>query len=205
MKVRTGSGLLPINLLVIVLIGVITLFPSSTLQIVLGLPLVIFSPGYVLIAALFPKKDSLDGIERVGLSFVTSLAVVPLLGLLLNYTPWGIRIESVLYSVASFIFITSGSAWLRRRQLPEQEGFDIEFRVRVPGLSGRGWDRALSILLILSILGVFGTLGYIMANPKAGEKYTEFYVLGLSGEATDYPEELIVWEEGEVIVGIINH
>jgi len=38
-------------------------------------------------AALFPGKDDLDGIERIALSFGLSIAVVPLMGLALNYTP----------------------------------------------------------------------------------------------------------------------
>lgn len=199
-----GNGLLLINLLVIVLIGIINFSPSGILQIILGLPLVIFSPGYVLIAALFPKRDHLDGVERVALSFILSIVVVSLVAFILNFTPWGIRIESVLYSVTLFIFLTSTFAWLKLRRLPEPERFGIEFPGWVPHLSGRGWDRALSILLILSILGVFGTLGYTITNPKVGEKYTEFYILGLSGAATDYPDELTVWEEGEVIVVISN-
>jgi uncharacterized membrane protein len=37
-----------------------------------------------------------------------------------------------------------------------------------------------------------------------GERFTEFYILGLSGEAIDYPKEIRVGEEGKVIVGIVN-
>jgi len=69
---------------------------------------------------------------------------------------------------------------------------------------GRGsWDRVLSIILVLAILGALGSLGYTLANP-GGERFTEFYILGLTGEATDYPKELAVGKEGKVIVGIIN-
>ena len=75
-------------------------------------------------------------------------------------------------------------------------------RIRVK--SGRIWDRVLSIILGLTILGALGTLGYIIVSPKVGERFTEFYILGLSGKATDYPEELAVGAEAKVIVGIIN-
>jgi len=59
---------------------------ETPVRIILGLHLVLFLPGYALIAALFPRKGDLDGIERIALSFGLSIAVVPLLGLALNYT-----------------------------------------------------------------------------------------------------------------------
>jgi uncharacterized membrane protein len=49
--------------------------------------MVLFFPGYTLISALFPRKDSLSGVERLALSFGLSIAVVPLIGLILNYMP----------------------------------------------------------------------------------------------------------------------
>jgi uncharacterized membrane protein len=57
---------------------------------------------------------------------------------------------------------------------------------------------------VLAIGGALGTLGYVIATPRVGERFTEFYILGLEGRAEDYPRELRVGEEGRVIVGIIN-
>ena len=204
MAIRVKNELIPLNLLVIVLAVIIILFPSNILRIILGLPFLLFFPGYTLVAALFTRKEGMGSVERVALSFGLSIAVVPLIGLILNYTPWGIRTEPVLYSIVSFIFITSIIAWLRRGRLPEPERFGIEFQVRLPGWGGGGWDRTLSVLLTLTILGALGTLGYAIASPKVGERFTEFYIEGLEGKAADYPEELVMGEEGEVIVGIIN-
>ena len=62
---------------------------ESMVRNILGLPLVLFLPGYALIAALFPAKSDLDGIERTALSFGLSIAVVPLIGLGLNYYSLG--------------------------------------------------------------------------------------------------------------------
>ena len=205
MRIRITNGLLPLNLLTIILIVVIIFFPSKVLQIVLGTPFVLFFPGYVLMLALFPKREGISGIARVALSFGMSLAVVPLIGLILNATPWGIRLESILCSVASFIFITSIVAWVRLMRVPVEERFSLEFQMTMLGWGKSAWDKVLSVVLALAILGAFGTLVYIIVNPKVGEPFTEFYILGLEGKAADYPSELVVGEEGRVIVGIINN
>ena len=67
------------------------------------------------------------------------------------------------------------------------------------------WDRLLSIILIIIIMGALGSLGYVIATPGVGKGFTEFYILGLSGEVADYPEDLKVGEVGEVIAVIVNH
>lgn len=179
---------------------------------VLGLPLVLFLPGYSLIAALFPAKSDLDGIERVALSFGLSIAVVPLIGLGLNYTPWGIRIHPILISLSTFTFIMCGLAYLRRAKLPESEAFDISFRAtalslknEIIGSSESKLDKALTVFLIFSILLSVVTLAYVVLSPKEGEHFTEFYLLGPEGKADNYPTKYILGENGTVIVGVVNH
>ena len=205
LKIKIRNELIPLNLLVLVLIIAIIFFPSNVLRIILGLPFLIFLPGYTFMAALFPRRAGLDAIERIALSCVTSIAIVPLIGLIINYTPWGIRLEPVLYSVSAFIFTTSIIAFLRRSQLPEQERFGIEFQWRLPILGRSRWDRVLSITLVIAILGTVGTLGYVIAKPKLGQRFTEFYILDLSGKVVDFPRELKVGKEQKVIMGIVNH
>lgn len=204
MRIKIGNGLLPLNLLVVALIVAIIFSSSNVLRIVLGLPFVLLFPGYVLVIALFPKKEGMGGVERVVLSFGLSIAVASLIGLILNYTAWGITLESTLYSIASFIFILSTIAWFRQRRLTKEARFSIEFQLTVPGWGGGIWDKTLSVILVVSILGALGMLGYVIAKPKVGERFTEFYILGREGKAIDYPKELLVGEEGKVIVGIIN-
>jgi len=99
---------------------------ETPVRVVLGLLLVLFLPGYSLIAALFPRKDDLDGIERIALSFGLSIAVVPLLGLALNYTPYGIRMAPILIVLSVFTVLLAVVAGVRRVWMPEAERFVVE-------------------------------------------------------------------------------
>ena len=111
------------------------------MRVLLGLLLVLFLPGYSLIAALFPRKDDLDGIERIALSFGLSIAVVPLIGLALNYTPLGIRLVPVLLGLSLFTVLLAVVAGVRRVWMPEAERFVVEGWGLWLGL-GRGGDRS---------------------------------------------------------------
>jgi uncharacterized membrane protein len=50
-----------------------------------------------------------------------------------------------------------------------------------------------------------GALAYVVAVPKIGETFTEFYVLGANGTAENYPDELSPGEITWVVVGIVNY
>jgi uncharacterized membrane protein len=185
---------------------------ETMLRNVIGLPFVLFLPGYALIAALFPAKSDLDGIERTALSFGLSIAVVPLIGLGLNYTQWGIRPFPILISLSLFIFIMCGLAYLRRIKLPDAEAFNVPFRETALSLkaevldkSESKLDKVLTAFLILSILLSVATLVYVVVTPKEGEHFTEFYVLGPDGKADNYTTKYTLGQSGTVIVGVVNH
>ncbi len=172
----------------------------------------LFLPGYALIAALFPAKSDLDGIERTALSFGLSIAVVPLIGLGLNYTPWGIRLLPILISLSIFTFVTCGLAYLRRTKLPDAEAFNVPFRAAVLSLKAgilekpeSKLDKALTAFLVLSILLSVAALIFVVVSPKEGEHFTEFYILGSEGKADNYSTKYILGENGTVTMGIVNH
>ncbi|MFC1945194.1 DUF1616 domain-containing protein [Chloroflexota bacterium] len=222
MKIRLPSVILIIDILVIILILSITFVQSNIIRIILGLPFLLYFPGYLLMAVLFPRKEGIDNPERVALSLGMSIAIVPLIGLALNYTTWGIRLEPVLYSISFFILIMSFVALLRQHRLFKKVEFLAEHELRLPGWESTTTNKILSIMLALSILGTIGILGYTVANPKVGEKFTEYYILGNSGKAQDYPSKFtmesgqvtrlqygtempeIISERGMVTIGIVN-
>jgi uncharacterized membrane protein len=61
-----------------------------------------------------------------------------------------------------------------------------------------------SVLAALLILAVLGTV-LIVIFPHPGEPFTELYLLGPNGKASNYPTNLTVGQTGNVTVGVVNH
>ena len=204
MRLKVPKELLLLNAVTVLLVLAITFFPSSALRFILGVPFLLFAPGYALIAALFPRKKQIDTIERIAYSLGFSVATVALIGLVLNYTPWGVRLYPVLISIAFFVLAMSVIAWYRWYRLPETERFQVTWRVTVPWKAEKGIDRTLSITLFAVIIIALGTFLSSILAPGVGEKFTEFYILGAEGKAADYPKDLTLGKADSVTVGLIN-
>ena len=202
LKAKLRNEILVICIITIMLIPIIAFSPSNALRIIFGLPFVLLFPGYTLIAALFPRKGTTSGTERLALSIALSLAIVIIIGFVLNYI-WAISLYPVLISLALFIFIMSTIAWWRRRRLPEAERFAIAFQLSpFPWKGQDSLSKALSIALVVALLGGIGTSSH--AFIKSRQSYTEFYVLGPVGMAEGYPQQLHVGQAGNVILVIKN-
>jgi hypothetical protein len=87
---------------------------------VLGVIFVLFLPGYALIKALLPvnmpmrtSTGDLDTIERIALSLGTSIALVSIVGLLLNYSPWGIELTAIVLSLLALTVVFATAAIIR--------------------------------------------------------------------------------------------
>ena len=65
--------IITILLVLTVIFVLVPPFNATPIRTIFGIPMVLFLPGYALIAALFPGKKDLDGIERLALSFGLSI------------------------------------------------------------------------------------------------------------------------------------
>lgn len=207
-----SNDLFLITLLTVLTIIFVTVpaLNGTVVRTVLGLIFILFIPGYSLIAALFPRRHDLDGIERLALSFGLSIAITPLIGLILNYTPYGIRLDPILIALSMVTFLLIAAAYLRRRRIPEDDKFRLNLGVHFQYLKSSfnqesRLDKILSVILIISIILAISATIYIIVTPKEGEKFTEFYILGPGGKASDYPTNLTVGQPGKLIVGVVNH
>ncbi len=100
-----------------------TAYPLTYIRNILGIIFVLFLPGYAFIKMLFPAKvplptssENLDSIERIALSLGMSLALSPIVGLILNYTPWGIRLAPITLSLLALTVVFATTALIREYQ-----------------------------------------------------------------------------------------
>ena len=115
-------------------------FPLVYVRYVLGIIFILWLPGYAFIKALFPQtlpftralahslgttEKNLDTIERVALSLGMSIALVPIVGLLLNYTPWGIRLTPIVLSLTTLTLAFATTAIAREYQIRIKQDADM--------------------------------------------------------------------------------
>jgi uncharacterized membrane protein len=186
---------------------VILAFPfAEPARIVLGLPFVLILPGYALISALFPRKDDLSSAERAGLSLGLSIAVVPLIALALDYSPWGVHLHSIIASVSLFIVLAATTAAVRRRMLPIDQAFSVTVDVPLSQwYRARPADRLLALGVALSLISLAVAAFFVATSRHSSRHLTEFYVLGPDGKAEGYPDRISLHESATVIVGVVNH
>ena len=226
------DGALVLGYLIAVSAGLYFFAVDGPLRTVLGLPLVLFLPGYVVVAAAFPARPNesardtdrstvkllTDGspgwYERLALSVAISLALLPLFGLLIASTRWGFSTVTVLVSLTGFTAIGMLSAVARRARLPDNRRYQVPVR-SASGDAYRGlfdpdtrFDGALNVVLILSMVVALSAIGYALIAPQSGASTTEYQLLteNESGDlvASGYPDAIPPGESEELIVSVTN-
>jgi hypothetical protein len=106
-------------------------FPLVYVRYALGIIFILWLPGYAFIKALFPQdlpwaralthslgtsEKNLDIVERVALSLGMSIALVPIVGFILNYTSWGIRLTPIVLGLTVLTIVFASTAILREYQ-----------------------------------------------------------------------------------------
>lgn len=217
---NTHIEVVPVDLVLIGLFGLwaaaISIGPFGGFpgRMALGLVAVLFAPGYALVAALFPMKGvGTGGFERLVLSVGLSVCLVPLVGLGLNYTPWGIRPSTLTGAIGTTTMVLTLVAAIRRRRTPPSERFrprilglllDVIARIKTPA------DRStLNVLLVIGLVVATSGIGFAALDADRGEQFTEFYLLTEDPEtgetiAGEYPDEIVRGEAAPIHVGITN-
>jgi uncharacterized membrane protein len=111
---RNAFDLVICSALAVVAMTVALLAPEIGLaRAIVGVPLVLFAPGYALVAAAFPASR-LGTIERLLFSLGASLALAGLIGLLLHWTALGMRPVAWAVALGNLTLVASLIALIRR-------------------------------------------------------------------------------------------
>jgi uncharacterized membrane protein len=172
----------------------------------IGLVLVGIVPGYLATAVLLPGKREADGALRLGLTLGLSFSLVAFLGVLLNYTPWGITFATMGYSLLILCLILGTLALSRRLGVPPAERFGVTLALRLaPWKEYTQTERLLTVLLVLVFAVTIPLYGSSLLKPRASAPFTELYLLGPTGNFTGYPTHLNVSQNSTVQIVVANH
>ncbi|WP_458205209.1 DUF1616 domain-containing protein [Haladaptatus sp. NG-SE-30] len=229
---------LPVDLVGVVLTVAVVTFVlaqpvvrGTPVAVALGLPFVLFTPGYALVSLLFPgagppspsgwsspvqlRRDGITPGERAALSFGVSLALLPLLALSLAVVSVSFEPLPVLVAVFGLTFVLSVMAAIRRGRVPPNDRFSVSIRgsgSRLRALLYDGETRAdivLNVVLALSVVVALSTVGYAVVAPQNGEQFSQLSLLTRTDDGKfvteGYPESFEPGEQKPVYVSIANH
>lgn len=231
--VRQCADLVAVILVAIVICGAIVGAPfrGSLLVTAFALLLALFLPGYALIAALFPEdgkgpvldvadlpddgigfyqESGIDVIERVVFSFVVSVLVTPLLGLMLDTTPYGLQRNPVAIALTGVTVIAAIAGIIRRISTPSEKRFSVwpyisEIRRRMTTASQQ--TIVLNGIIIVCLLIAASGAIYAAHGADEGETFTELYLLSETEDGdliAEVPEEFASGETQSIYIGIGN-
>jgi uncharacterized membrane protein len=143
-------------------------WPTGVLRTLVMLPLALLAPGYVLSQALFPRRHTLDAIERVAITIGLSLVVAIAGGLLLNTTPWGLQAGTWAIWLALVTWGGSLAAIVRRQRLPIVEAPAL--RMPAPG-------PALTLGLAILVGAAALALAIAGSGEPRGEPFTQLWMV----------------------------
>lgn len=145
--------------------------------------------------------------ERLILTFGLSLAVVSLMGILLDLTPFGIALAPMVVFLLLFTLGFGYVAYERRLALPADDRFVPSLPRRAPSDDATGLDKALAVGLAASILFAAAAVVYIAVTPRPVERFTQLILLDRNGTADPnlYPSVLNASAPGTLIIKIVNN
>ncbi|APW99288.1 hypothetical protein CHINAEXTREME_16585 [Halobiforma lacisalsi AJ5] len=200
--------------------------PGTEIRLFVTFGLALFFPGYGLVSVLFPaearnareaaateaetRPRGIDVVERLGLSFALSIAVVPPIVLLLGVTEWGVTPEpaAAALGVVTVAFAQLGA--VRRLRTPEADRFTFSLASRIARVRRVGSGLQVSSVLLVIAIGVaVGALlvGFLAPAATGGFAELALYSENEDGDlvAGDLPDEVAPGESVPITVAIENH
>ncbi|WP_162991385.1 DUF1616 domain-containing protein [Halostella salina] len=204
---------------------------TSVIQLLVGVPVFLFVPGYPITLVLFPRtrpeavrtsesvadsfhQRALSPVERFALSVVTSVVVVAVVTLAVTLLPSGISELSIVSGIAAVtLLFTAAAATGHRRVPPEDRPTGLLNAIPTP-TPERTWSEQpkltlLNLMVVLSVILAASVVVFQPFGPPASEPFSEYQLLVEQPDgdlaATDYPGQFTAGENESLSVRIRNH
>lgn len=237
----TGDLLVVLAWTAFTLAALLSGLPPGALRTVVALPLVVLFPGYALLAFLYPERPGttagteggvgtgITGVERFALSVVASLAIVPMIAFVVNYSSYSLRLRPLVLAVGAVTIGLTVFAFASRLGQPADRRFHVPAFAWLGGVGNDFLSRArrdlrnapplkprtetqrfLNLVFVVSILALVATAGYAAVTPPANDQpFTEFYLVTQSDDggyaAENLPSDFSQGESRQIAVAIGNH
>ncbi|MFU1783388.1 DUF1616 domain-containing protein [Haloarcula japonica] len=181
-----------------------------------AIPFLLFVPGYALIAALFPDRESmyqqhrLVGLERILYAVVASICLAVIVGVNLEFTNWPIRSVPVVSALAAVAYLSTFVALYRRKASgsePSNSAVQFNTGSNSETQSDDGGVQLGSIVVAVAIMVALVSVTFVAAQPQRGETYSEFGLLTENNgtlQADGYPEEMALGESSDLYFTVTN-
>lgn len=197
--------------LVIGAVASLSLPVPVALRAVIGLPLVLILPGYVVVETLVPRglrpatgaRRDWTVVERLVVAAVVSIVVSPAIALVLASADMELRAGPVGGALAIWTLGWGAIAAYRRRSPFPASGSLVE-SVRTEAAE---LPRSAQIILgavVVSLLATAVATSAIMTTTPREAEIVEFFVLNEEGKAGDYPSRVIADDQFPLIVGLTH-
>ena len=174
------------------------------LMLPLGLFMLFFVTGYVLLVALYPQPESFLR-KSIGFASVgVSIAISGLLLMGVSYTV-GLTVGTTTLAIMAWIYIIGFIAFIRRGA-NSKPYFTFDKPRYFPVDFGRkGTHALLSYLRIAALIFVISAFVWTITKISQSQpQFTEFYILDTDGHDDSYPTNLIQGETIRTVLGITN-
>ena len=184
-------------------------FNTTLLRIPFSLVILLFLPGYALIAAMFPKMGEISGIERFTLSTGLSIVITVFDGFAISLTPYLFRPVPLILTLSAITLFLLILTVVTRALTPEDKRYFVDYQGFIASLRAddekmSDIERMLFIALIGSIIIASSMLIYAKITFE-GEAFSALYILGPDGKAEGYQKNLYIGEPSTIAIGVENY
>ncbi|VTT88120.1 hypothetical protein DM2_1454 [Halorubrum sp. DM2] len=215
-ELLASRDLLVVGGSVAVAIVVTAVGTTSAVRLQPALLLLLVLPGYVTAAFAYAEREREPWtfaalVERSALSLGGSLAILPLLAILVSLSTGALTRWGLVAAASAYVVLGAAATVVRRARHSSGEGGPRPAGPRGAGSSspGRLPDETgpTTVVLAVSVFLAVGTLGAAVTVPVDGETATDLHLLTeQDGEfvANEYPETLTAGESATITVGVTN-